>query len=134
MQMVKSKNVLISALVIIICGGAFLILLTSSSVPIFTVKELMDHPRSNSFINRNIQVIGIAQQINQSGFFIADPEDVLNVSLVIYINSTNVERPVGFESGKTVLIEGKLLSTTGIWKFKATMISTKCPSKYQDEV
>ncbi|UCE13931.1 MAG: cytochrome c maturation protein CcmE [Candidatus Heimdallarchaeota archaeon] len=131
--MVKPKNVVIAALIIVICGGALLILLTSSSVPVFSVKELMDHPRSDSFINKNIQVIGIAQQINRSGFFITDPEDVLNMSLRIYINSTNVERPVGFESGKTVLVEGKLISTTTIWKFKATMISTKCPSKYQDE-
>jgi len=134
MHVVKPKNVVIASLIIIICGGVFLILLSSSSVPVFTVKELVDHPRSDSFINRNIQVIGIVQQINRSGFFITDPEDISNVSLIIYINATHVERPVGFESGKTVLIEGKLISTVGMWKFKATMISTKCPSKYQDEV
>ena len=131
--MVKSKNVILAAIIILICGGAFLFLLTGSSVPVFTVKELMDHQQSDSFINRNIQLIGIVQQVNNTGFFINDPEDVNNASLIIYINATNIEKPAGFEPGKTVLVEGKLISTNSMWKFKATMISTKCPSKYQDE-
>ena len=131
--MVKSKNVIISAIIIIISGGAVLFLLTGSSVPIFTVKELMDQKQPDSYINRNIQLIGIVQQVNNTGFFITDPDDINNTSLIIYINATNVEKPVGFENGKTVLVEGKLISTIGMWKFKATLISTKCPSKYQDE-
>ncbi|MFX1506479.1 MAG: cytochrome c maturation protein CcmE [Promethearchaeota archaeon] len=131
--MIKPKNIGIATVIIIICGGAFLILLTSSSVPVFTVKELFDESRPDSFINRNIQLIGVVQQVNSTGFFITDPEDVNNESLIIYINATNVEKPAGFESGKTVLIEGKLVSTTSIWTLRASMISTKCPSKYVDE-
>ena len=130
--MVKSKNAILAAIIIIVCTGAFLFLLGSSSVPVFTVKELMDHKRSDSFINRKIQLIGDVQDVNSIGFFITDPDDVNNASLIIYINATNVEKPAGFESGKTVLVEGKLLSTTSMWKFKASMISTKCPSKYQE--
>lgn len=133
MKMVKSKNVITSAIIIIICIGAFLYLLASSSTPIFTVKEFMDQQQLDSYKNRKIQLIGVVQQVNKTGFFITDPDDINNASLIIYINSTNVEKPVGFETGKTVLVEGKLISTTSIWKFKATMISTKCPSKYQDE-
>ncbi|MFX0205096.1 MAG: cytochrome c maturation protein CcmE [Candidatus Hodarchaeota archaeon] len=132
-MMIKPKNVGIAAVIIVICGGAFLILLTSSSVPVFTVKELMDESRPDSFINRNIQLIGVVQQVNSTGFFVTDPENLINASLIIFINATNVEKPAGFESGKTVLIEGKLISTTGIWTLRASMISTKCPSKYVDE-
>ena len=130
-QMVKSKNVILAVIIILICTGSFLFLLGSSSVPVFTVKELMDHKRSDSFINRNIQLIGDVQQVNSTGFFITDPDDVNNISLIIYINATNVEKPAGFEPGKTVLVEGKLISTTSMWKLKASMISTKCPSKYE---
>ena len=130
-KMVKSKNVIVTAIIIIICAGAFLYLLTSSSVPIFTVKELMDQQQPDSYINRNIQLIGNVQQVNNTGFFITDPEDVDNASLIIYINSTDVEKPVGFENGKNVVVEGKLISITNMWKFKAKTISTKCPSKYE---
>ncbi|MFX0117759.1 MAG: cytochrome c maturation protein CcmE [Promethearchaeota archaeon] len=132
--MTKSKNVILTAIIIIICAGAFLYLLTSSSVPIFTVKELMVQKNPDSYINRKIQLIGNVQEINNTGFFITDPDDVNNISLIIYINATNVEKPAGFEAGKTILVEGKLISTTIIWKFKAIMISTKCPSKYQGEI
>lgn len=131
--MVKSKNVILAAFIILICGGAFMFLLVSSSVPVFTVKELMDHSQPDSYINRNIQLIGIVQQVNNTGFNITDPDDVTNASLIIYINSTNVEKPLGFETGKTILVEGKLISTINTWILKASMISTKCPSKYQEE-
>jgi cytochrome c-type biogenesis protein CcmE len=110
--------------------GAFFFLIANTSIPVFTVKELMDHSQPDSLMNRNIQLIGVVNDINNSGFHITDPEDVDNTSLIVYINSTNVIRPSGFETGKTVLVEGELLSTTNIWKFKARLISTKCPSKY----
>lgn len=92
----------------------------------------MDVKNPESYINKKIQLVGIVNEDNSTGFLITDPEDVDNVSLIIYINSTNVEKPTGFAVGKTVLIEGKLLSITGFWNFRATMISTKCPSKYQN--
>ncbi|MFX0125835.1 MAG: hypothetical protein ACFFAE_19590, partial [Candidatus Hodarchaeota archaeon] len=122
--MIKPKNVVIASVIIIICGGAFLMLLTSSSVPIFTVKELMDNLLSDSFLNRKIQVIGVVKGgINITGFYINDPDDVTNLSLEIYINATNVEIPAGVESGKTILVEGKLISISKPWILKATMIS-----------
>jgi cytochrome c-type biogenesis protein CcmE len=129
--MARTKNIILTSSIILVCAGAFFLLLANSSVPVFTVKELMDHPRSNSYINKNIQLIGKVQQINTTGFFISDPEDVDNVSLIVYINSTNIEKPTGFESGRTVIVEGKLLLISSVWKFRASSISTKCPSKYQ---
>ncbi|MFX0150867.1 MAG: cytochrome c maturation protein CcmE [Candidatus Hodarchaeota archaeon] len=130
--MVKTKNIILASTIIIICAGAFFLLLASSSVPLFTVKELMDHPSSDSFINKKIQLIGNVQQYNSTGFFISDPDEINNGSLIIYINSTNIEKPTGFEEGRNVIVEGKLLSTSSIWKFRASSISTKCPSKYQE--
>jgi cytochrome c-type biogenesis protein CcmE len=129
--MVKTKNAILASVIIMVCVSAFLVLLASSSVPIFSVKELMDHPNYESYVNRKIQLVGVVQQIDSDGFLITDPEDKNNASLIVFINSTNVEKPTGFESGKTVLVEGKLLSTRNIWRFKASLISTKCPSKYQ---
>ncbi|MFW9992390.1 MAG: cytochrome c maturation protein CcmE [Candidatus Odinarchaeota archaeon] len=129
--MVKPRNVIIAVTVILVCSGAILLLLASSSVPVFTVKDLMNDPDHESLINRKIQLIGVVDQVNDTGFFITDPDDVSNSTLIIYIEAVNVEKPTGFEIGKTVLVEGKLLSIDGIWKFKASMISTKCPSKYQ---
>ena len=128
--MIKTKNLLIAGITIIICGGALLLLLTGSSVPIFSVKEAMDHPQPESLIERKIQIVGVVKDSNTTHFSINDPEDVDNLSLIIYINATNVEIPVGFETGKTVLVEGKLLSVGENWLFRASMVSTKCPSKY----
>jgi cytochrome c-type biogenesis protein CcmE len=105
-------------------------LLSGSVVSSFTLKQLVDHSRPESLTNQRIQLIGVVQQVNNTGFFMIDPDDVDNTSLLIYIISKDVEIPTGFESGKTVVVEGKLLSINNIWIFRANMISTKCPSKY----
>ncbi len=117
-------------IIVVICGGAIFMLLASSSVPVFSVKEAMDYSQPESLIERKIQIVGVVKESNSTHFSINDPEDTANVSLIIHINATNVEKPIGFEIGKTVLVEGKLLSVGENWLFKASMISTKCPSKY----
>lgn len=132
-RMVKPKNVIIAVIILSVCFGAFLILLTNSSVPTFTVKELMDHRRPDSFLNRKIQLVGVVREVNSTGFNMTDSEDLNNASLIIYINTTSTDRPAGVEPGKKVLVEGKLISTTNVWKLKATLISTVCPSKYEQE-
>ncbi len=128
--MIKTKNIVVSAVIIAISAGALFFLLASSSIPIFTVKELIDHPQAESFIDRKIQLIGVVKTSNGTNFYVNDPDDVNNGSLIIYIEAFNVEKPTGFEIGKTVLVEGQLLSKDNLWTFKASMISTKCPSKY----
>ena len=129
--MVHLRNVIIAAVLVIACIGAIGYLLLESSVPVYSVQELMDKPDAESLIGRRIQVVGTVIETNTTGFKIRDPEDTNNTGPTIWIEDINVERPTGFEMGKTLLVEGKLLSTT-IWKFKATMISTKCPSKYTE--
>lgn len=128
--MANAKNILLAGAVIAVCVGALFILLVGSSVPIYSVKELMDDPKAESFIDRRIQIVGNVTEINSTHFTIIDPEEV-NASLKIYVVAVNVERPTGFELDRTVVVEGKLLSIANIWTFKASMISTKCPSKYQ---
>ena len=128
----KNINIALAGIIIIVCGGALFLLLAESSIPIFSVKELMDYPNPESYIERKIQLVGVVKESNGTHFSLNDPEDVDNVSLIIYIEAINVEKPTGFEIGKTVLVEGKLLSTdNNNWNFKASMISTKCPSKYE---
>ncbi|MHA1994099.1 MAG: cytochrome c maturation protein CcmE domain-containing protein [Candidatus Hodarchaeales archaeon] len=128
--MANTKNIILAGAVIAVCVGALFILFVGSSVPIYSVKELMDDPKAESFIDRRIQIVGNVTEINSTHFTIIDPEEV-NTSLKIYVVAVNVERPTGFELDRTVVVEGKLLSITNIWTFKASMISTKCPSKYQ---
>lgn len=129
--MVKPKNAFIALVVIIVCSGAFFMLLANTTIPIFSVKELMDNPNIDSFIDRRIQLVGVVGQENATGFFISDPDDTINATLVIFIEAIEIEFPTGFVPGKTVLIEGKLTSIVGTWYFEASMISTKCPSKYE---
>ena len=129
--LVKNKNMVIATIVIIVSAGALLLLLTSSSIPIFSVKEVMNHSNPESLIERKIQIVGIVNESNDTFFSINDPEEVNNTNLIIYVNSTNIEKPVGFELGKAVLVEGKLISIDNQWIFSASMISTKCPSKYE---
>lgn len=130
--MIKAKNGIIGTFIIIISVVLFLFLLSSSVVSSFTVKQLMDYSQPDSLMNQKIQLIGVVKDNDPPiGFFLTDPDDRDNVSLIIYINSTGVERPTGLVNNKTVLVEGKLISTTNSWKLKAVLISTKCPSKYE---
>ncbi|NHJ01145.1 MAG: hypothetical protein EAX86_03340 [Candidatus Heimdallarchaeota archaeon] len=128
--MIKTRNLLISGLIISVCVFALFFLLFNTSIPIFTVKELIDHPRPESLLNHKIQLIGIVGTIDTSGFLLYDPEDQTNATLIIYIEAINVTKPGGFVIGKTILVEGQLTSISGVWTLKASMISTKCPSKY----
>ncbi|MFW9778319.1 MAG: cytochrome c maturation protein CcmE [Candidatus Heimdallarchaeota archaeon] len=130
--MVKTTQLVFSGIIIAISVGAISLLLTESSIPVFTVREIMEHPNSESFLDRKIQLIGTVADVNRTGFYILDPDDPTNLSLMIYVNSTNVGKPNGFEPGKNVLVEGKLISTSGLWLFRANMISTKCPREYSN--
>ncbi len=130
--MIKTKNLFLAGIIIIICGGAIFLLLAGSSIPVFSVKGVMNHSQPESLIGRKIQIGGIVKESNVTHFSINDDVDVTNSSLIIYINATYVDRPIGFEIGKKVLVEGKLLSIGEKWIFRASMISTNCPSKYDD--
>lgn len=132
-KMVKTKNLAISFGVISVCVLAIFSLLTSSTIPIFTVAELMDNSSSDKYQNKTIQLIGVISSFNGTDFYVNDPDDPNNTNYVMYIYAENVQKPVGFVIGKSVLIEGKLSSINNLWSLKASMISTKCPSKYDSD-
>ncbi|MHA1968629.1 MAG: hypothetical protein ACW964_12590, partial [Candidatus Hodarchaeales archaeon] len=112
--MIKPKNLIVSIIIISVSVGSLFFLLASSSVPVLTVKELMDQPQPESYLNRKVQIVGIVNEYEGSNFSINDPDYRNNGSLIIFIEATNVEKPTGFEIGKTVLIEGKLVSISNI--------------------
>ena len=130
--MVKTQNLLMAGMVIAVCIASLIFLIASSSVPIFSVREIMDHPNPESYIDRKIQLVGIVQSPNGTHFSLYEPDDPTNTSLVINVEAINVIKPSGFAVDKMVLVEGKLLNISGTWTFKASLISTKCPSKYQN--
>jgi len=130
--MIKTKNLIFSGVIISICVIALLLLLFSSSIPIFTVKELKSHSNPESYLKRKIQVTGVVGTLNGTGFLLREIEDINNTYFTIYIEAISVEKPNGFEVGKHILVEGKLISLLDIWVFKANMISTKCSTKYTD--
>lgn len=124
----------------------------STSIPVFSVKEIEEDPNANSFLNRRLQLVGNVVEFNTSGFLLNDPKNRSDYTYMIYVQADNdVERPAGFAVNKTVLVEGKLteflngtvqitrngvetwISIPDLGIFKATKISTKCPSKYQSE-
>jgi cytochrome c-type biogenesis protein CcmE len=128
--MANKKNTILTGVILAVCIGGLFMLFLSSSVSIFSVKELMDTPNAESYIDRRIQLVGNVTEINSTHFTIIDPEVSDNDTLKITVLAVNVERPTGFELDRTVVVEGKLLSISNIWTFHASMISTKCPSKY----
>ena len=71
--------------------------------------------------------------MNSTGFYLTDPEDA-NSSYLVYIHAINIERPMGFEIDRTVVVEGKPVSKSQIWTIQASKISTKCPSSYDTRI
>ncbi|MHA2307605.1 MAG: hypothetical protein ACXACU_19675 [Candidatus Hodarchaeales archaeon] len=70
--MTKNKNLALAGIIIVVCTGALFILLAESSVPIFSVKELMDYSQPESYINRKIQLVGVVKESNGTHFSVND--------------------------------------------------------------
>ena len=118
--MAKTKNILLASAIIAVCAGALFILIVGTSVPIYSVQELMDDNNAESYMNQRIQIMGNVTEINSTHFTIVEPEVSGNDSLKISVLAVNVERPIGFEIDRTVVVEGKLVSISNIWTFKAS--------------
>lgn len=129
----KYRNIAIVSVLVIVGVASIFLLLMDTSVPVFSVKELKDNPKAESYLDRRIQLVGHVVESNESGFLLYDPNHKEDSNYSIYVQAADVEKPAGFDVGKTVLVEGKLISMDGLWVFKATKISTKCPSKYKTE-
>jgi hypothetical protein len=70
--MIKPKNLIVSIIIISVSVGSLFFLLASSSVPVLTVKELMDQPQPESYLNRKVQIVGIVNEYEGSNFSIND--------------------------------------------------------------
>ncbi|MHA2232586.1 MAG: cytochrome c maturation protein CcmE domain-containing protein [Candidatus Hodarchaeales archaeon] len=127
----KYRNIGIILVLAIVGVAAVFMLLMDTSVPVFSVKEIREHPDPESYLGRRIQLVGNVLSSNDSGFILNDPMNRSDSTYLVFVQSSNVEKPSGFAINKTVLVEGKFVAMDDFWTFKASKISTKCPSKYQ---
>lgn len=107
-------------------------LLYSSIVPQYSIAEFYQNNDRNTLVDKKIQLVGDVTSWNDttSNFNIMDWLGTNDTVGVHYDNSVQI--PGGFVNGKRVVVEGILKDgTTKGYYLDATMISTKCPSKYQ---
>ncbi|OLS22460.1 MAG: hypothetical protein HeimC3_30930 [Candidatus Heimdallarchaeota archaeon LC_3] len=113
-------------------AGALIItafILFNSLIPQYSVYEMFEKNNPNDLIGKNVQLVGDVYNITNENFLIRDWEG-MNYSVIVQYE--NVPIPSGFETGKRVLVEGTIDVSPEGWVIKATQISTKCPSKYQN--
>lgn len=107
-------------------------LLYSSIVPQYSVGEFYNNQNKSSLVDKKIQLVGDVNSWNSTtrSFNIMDWQGYnYNVS-VNYTSSVVV--PGGFINGKRVVVEGILKPDGSAYMLQADMISTKCPSKYEN--
>ena len=107
-------------------------LLYSSIVPQYSVGEFYTNNNKSSLVDKKIQLVGDVNSWNVTtkDFNIMDWNGYnYNVS-VAYTNTVYV--PTGFQDGKRVVVEGILKPSGSAYMLQADMISTKCPSKYEN--
>lgn len=105
--------------------------LYNSIIPQYSMAELFrGEVDPNSLVGNKIQVVGDVSMINENDFVITD-WDGLNLSLVVECG--DLALPAGFELGKRVMVEGELQTEGMNFTLVASLVSTKCPSKYVTE-
>ena len=128
----------ISTTKLVAIGGVLLIsvvlsfaLLYSSIVPQYSVGEFYNNKDKGSLVNKKVQLVGDVHEWNSSldNFTIMD-WDGYNYTVAVQYN--NVQIPGGFTLGKRVVVEGILKQDGSSYYIQADLISTKCPSKYQN--
>ncbi len=130
MAISTKKLVAIGGVIFISVMLAF-ILLYSSIVPQYSVGEFYTNKDKNSLVDKKIQLVGDVHTWNPTtGVFSIMDWDGYNYTVTVYYN--NVQIPGGFTIGTRVVVEGILKNTNGGYSLQADMISTKCPSKYEN--
>jgi cytochrome c-type biogenesis protein CcmE len=122
-KLISITAILIGALVI----SAYVIF--SSVTPQYSIAELFEKTDPNDLIGKNVQLVGDVHNISENTFIIEDWE---GSNYLVVIEHEDIPIPSGFETGKRVLVEGSLEYNSQGWVLKASQISTKCPSKYQN--
>ena len=107
------------------------IILFTSSVPIYSVYEFYEKSDPESMVNTKIQLVGDVSSETSSNFVLKAWETAGNYSILVI--HKDVAKPSGFQDGARVLIEGYLKkASSNSYYLEADLISTKCPSKYED--
>ena len=128
----------ISTTKLVVIGGVLLIsvvlsfaLLYSSIVPQYSVGEFYNNKDKGSLVNKKVQLVGDVHQWNASeGNFTIMDWDGYNYTVAVHYD--NVQIPGGFTIGKRVVVEGILKQEGSSYFLQADLVSTKCPSKYQN--
>ncbi|MHA1977756.1 MAG: hypothetical protein ACW98I_12685 [Candidatus Hodarchaeales archaeon] len=121
---------LLNLVPILIIGLVLVQIPSPMEIPAFTIKGFIEHSELDSLMGKRIILIGIVSpKMNSTGFYLTDPEDS-NSSYLVYIQAENIEKPLGFELDRIVVVEGKPVLKSQIWTIQASKISTKCPSSY----
>lgn len=130
MAISTKKLVAIGAVIIISVVLAFT-LLYSSVVPQYSVGEFYTNNNKSSLVNKKIQLVGdVADWNSTNGTFKINDWQGYNYS--VFVQYKNVQIPGGFTVGKRVVVEGILKPDGTAYMLQADMISTKCPSKYEN--
>lgn len=109
-------------------------LLYSSIVPQYSIAEFYQNKDRSTLVDKKIQLVGDVTNWNttNSTFNIMDWLGT-NATVGVHYDKS-VQIPGGFTLEKRVVVEGILKdSSTNGYYLDATMISTKCPSKYQTQ-
>lgn len=118
--------------VLIISVALSFALLYSSIIPQYSVAEFYNNQDRNSLLDKKVQIIGDVKPDTWNtsmGQFILKWNGTTETVGVHY--DKTVQIPGGFQEGKMVMVEGILKQSSGSYYLDASMISTKCPSKYQ---
>lgn len=105
-------------------------LLYSSIIPQFSVNEFYSQEDPSALLDKKIQLVGDVEPNSTtiSQFRITDWE---GKNYSVTVNYDNVPLPGGFTDGKRVMVEGMLKHSGSDYYIEASLISTKCPTKYQ---
>jgi cytochrome c-type biogenesis protein CcmE len=122
------------ALLLFLVGVGYLMFagISENSIYFLNVSEALAMPASNLHSARVFGTVkgdGIARLENGSGvkFQLEDKENAAQTIWVVFSGTV----PDTFKAGAEVIVEGSFADTDNA--FKADILMTKCPSKYQKE-
>ncbi|MDR2489345.1 MAG: cytochrome c maturation protein CcmE [Desulfovibrio sp.] len=134
MSVTKNSKVYAAALILFLSGVAYLMFagISENSVYFLNVSEALtipvDQVRSARLFG-TVKKEGIARMENDSGiqFQLEDKDDA---GKTLHVTFSGIV-PDTFKAGAEVIVEGSFADAGKI--FKAEVLMTKCPSKYQKE-
>jgi cytochrome c-type biogenesis protein CcmE len=134
MSVTKNGKVYLGALALFLCGLGYLLFsgISENSVYFLNVSEALSMPSDQLRSARlfgTVKEEGLARLENGSGvkFQLEDKDDARRTLWVVFSGAV----PDTFKAGAEVIVEGSFADARQA--FKAEVLMTKCPSKYQKE-